>query len=242
MEIFSQSGLEILFRWTHFLAGITWIGLLYYFNFVQAPFVAQAAVEVKGAVTRQLAPRALAWFRYGALVTFLAGFALILSHIDDIGWANWDERLFSGNGLAITTGMFLGTIMLLNVWGVIWRNQKIIIASAEATAAGGEADPRAADAARRGLLASRTNVVLSIPMLFFMGTSAHFGLFAEADVSKRVLFVVLTAAVSLLVEMNALIGLTGETKKPLEKIGSTIFSGFVLWAIIYAFAEIFVGA
>jgi uncharacterized membrane protein len=129
--------------------------------------------------------------------------------------------------------MTLGLIMLANVWGVIWPNQQIVIASAEATATGGQADPRATGAARRGLLASRTNVVFSIPLLFFMATSAHLQLARAATTGQKTLYMIIAAVVVALVEINALTGTTGPTKQPLEKIQTTILSGFVLWLVLY---------
>lgn len=240
MEIFTEEGAALLARWTHFLAGITWIGLLYYFNFVQAPSFAAFEAGARTEAIRKLVPRALAWFRYSALLTWLAGVGVILVFIDESGWAQWDEVLTRPfpQGLSILSGMSLGTLMFLNVWGVIWPNQKIVIASAEATATGGTADPGAADAGRRALLASRTNVVLSIPMLFFMATSSHLPLFSEATNRERALYGIIALAVVLLVEGNALFGKTGVLKKPLEKVGSSILSGFVLFGALYTILQV----
>ena len=220
-------GIDALVRFIHILAGITWIGLLYYFNFVQAPFVAESEDAVKGAVTRGLAPRALAWFRYAALVTFLAGTTLILIRLDLAG----TEVLFgTPYGFAVLTAGTLGTLMFLNVWGVIWPNQKVVIASARAVAGGGSADPRVPTATRRALLASRTNVVLSIPMLLFMVIAAHA---VSAGTGENAMYWLFFGALLVLVEGNALVGLTGPTKLPLEKIGPVIISGVVLAVIVY---------
>jgi uncharacterized membrane protein len=235
MEIFTLEGFKLLLRWLHILAGITWIGLLYYFNFVQAPAFAELEPDVRTTMVRKLVPRALAWFRYSALVTFLAGLTIIIIRLADEG-----TTLFglSSSGpsywLSILTGMTLGTIMFLNVWGVIWPNQKIVIASAEAVAGGGQADPRAADAARRALLASRTNVVFSVPMVFFMATAAHLTLFgADASSGGKWAYAIIAAVVIGAVEANALSGLTGSTKAPLEKIGSTILWSIILFVVLY---------
>jgi len=235
MEIFtSLEGAELLARWAHFLAGITWIGLLYYFNFVQGPFFNSTTPEVRTAATRGLVPRALWWFRNAATFTVVAGIGLIIVHIAEENW-NWTNVLTRPfpQGLPLLTGMTLGLIMLANVWGVIWPNQQIVIASAEATATGGQADPRATGAARRGLLASRTNVVFSIPLLFFMATSAHLQLARAATTGQKTLYIIIAAVVVALVEINALTGTTGRTKQPLEKIQTTILSGFVLWLVLY---------
>jgi uncharacterized membrane protein len=230
MEIFTLEGFNLLLRWLHILAGITWIGLLYYFNFVQAPFFAETEADVRTAAVRGLVPRALAWFRYAALVTFLAGLAIIIIRLADEG----SGLLGTSYWLSILTGMTLGTIMFLNVWGVIWPNQKVVIASAEAVAGGGQADPGAADAGRRAMLASRTNVVFSIPMVFFMATSAHLALFgAGASSGGKWAYAIVAAVVIGAVEANALSGLTGSTKAPLEKIGSTILWGIILFVVLY---------
>jgi uncharacterized membrane protein len=230
MEIFTLEGFKLLLRWLHILAGITWIGLLYYFNFVQAPAFAEFEPDVRTTAVRKLVPRALAWFRYAALITFLAGLVIIIIRLADEG----SVLLGTSYWLSILTGMTLGTIMFVNVWGVIWPNQKIVIASAEVVAGGGQADPRAADAARRALLASRTNVVFSIPMVFFMATSAHLALFgADASSGGKWVYSIIAAVVIGAVEANALSGLTGSTKAPLEKIGSTILWGVILFVVIY---------
>ncbi len=154
------SNVELFFRWGHFLAGITWIGLLYYFNFVQVPFLKAVSAEGKAEAFKHLVPRALAWFRYGALATWLFGAALLGSHFGD-------AFMLKGPYAVIGIGAWLGTIMLLNVWGIIWPNQKRVLGLIPATA---EEKPKAA---RRAFLASRTNTMLSIPMLFFMAASKH---------------------------------------------------------------------
>ena len=151
---------ELFFRWGHFLAGITWIGLLYYFNFVQVPFLKTVSAEGKAEAFKHLVPRALAWFRYSALATWLFGAALLGPHLGD-------AFMLQGPYAVIGMGAWLGTIMLLNVWGIIWPNQKRVLGLIPATA---EEKPKAA---RRAFLASRTNTMLSIPMLFFMAASTH---------------------------------------------------------------------
>jgi uncharacterized membrane protein len=230
MDLFTtQAGYtEVLLRWIHIAAGITWIGLLYYFNFVQAPFLNAVDANVKGVATRTLVPRALLWFRYAALVTFLAGLMIIVIYLAD-GFS-----LATSRGAVILSGMILGTLMFLNVWGVIWPAQKVVIASAEAVAGGGQADPSAVDRGRRGLLASRTNVLFSIPMLFFMISSPHGAfLFGDATTADKVIYWVVFSALTLVLEANALTGLTGPSKQYLEKPGSTVVAGVVLWAVLY---------
>ncbi len=241
MEIFSYpGGIDLLVRWLHIIAGITWIGLLYYFNFVQGPFFNETEPEVKATATRQLVPRALWWFRYAALVTFLAGLTLLIIRLEAQGA---DYVFGSSYGFLVLTGGILGTVMFLNVWGVIWRKQKIVIASAEAAATGGSADPRAADSTRRAFLASRTNVLFSVPMLFFMAASGHGqGLLAAASGGEKLIYWLVFAVLLVLIEANALVGLTGGSKKPLETPRSVIWSGVVLVVLLYGLLVVLAGA
>ena len=156
----------MLARWLHFLAGVMWIGLLYYFNFVQVPALKAAAADnTAGGITKHVAPRALLYFRWAAVVTWLAGAALL---------GNQFVAAFTlQKGMAgIGIGAWLGTIMLFNVWTLIWPNQQKILGMKPAT------DEEKAKARRTAFLASRTNVALSIPMLFFMaGGWSHRGTF-----------------------------------------------------------------
>lgn len=154
--------MESLLAWGHYLAGITWIGILYYFNFIQVPFLKVVTPETKAEAFKHLVPNALWWFRYGALFTWLFGAALLMKQ-DRMGSA----FLLQGPDAVIGMGAWLGTIMLLNVWGIIWPNQKKVLGLKEAT------PEEKAKAGRMALLASRTNTMLSIPMLFFMANSGH---------------------------------------------------------------------
>jgi len=148
--------LPAIFRWIHFMAGVMWIGLLYYFNFVQVAALKDAMADGTNAgITKHVAPRALFFFRWAALVTWLAGAALLGARFVPA------FTLQSGNAL-IGIGAWLGTIMLLNVWGLIWPNQKKILGMKPAS------DEEKVTARRVAFLASRTNTMLSIPMLFFM--------------------------------------------------------------------------
>ncbi len=225
MALFSEAGVQFLLRWVHFLSGITWIGLLYYFNFVQGPFFAEADASTKSVATQKLVPRALWWFRWAALVTFLSGVTIMA--LRRVGWSDpW--------GLTIMTGGAFGTVMFLNVWLVIWPNQKIVIASAVAAAKGGQANPQATAAGRRAFLASRTNVVFSFPMLFFMGAASHFTLPAAGN---RGLWGLLLLAILALLEINALVGSTGPAKKPIETVRGVIVTGAVTAIVVYLIAQ-----
>ncbi|RTZ60488.1 MAG: hypothetical protein DSZ33_02715 [Gammaproteobacteria bacterium] len=155
----------ILDRWLHILSGITWIGLLYYFNFVQVPGLGKAKADGTAAgITTHIAPRALLWFRYAALATWLTGVAYLI-RAPHLGFA--DAFLLQGASAVIGIGAWLGTVMLFNVWVLIWPNQKKVLGMKPAS------DDEKAKAARVALLASRTNTMLSIPMVFFMVAGAH---------------------------------------------------------------------
>jgi uncharacterized membrane protein len=162
-----------LARWLHIVAGITWIGLLYYFNLVQIPALAEAAADKGGpggaGIGKYVAPRALLWFRYAALATWFTG-----------AWYLWRSGNFVGAftlglgsdpvnyyQLIIGLGAWLGTIMLFNVWVLIWPNQRKVLGLVAAS------DEEKARARRTALLASRTNFVLSLPMLLCMGAANH---------------------------------------------------------------------
>jgi len=150
-------------RWGHFLAGITWIGLLYYLNFCHVPVFASLSADTKGELTKDgsIVRRVLWWFRWGAMFTFIFGL-LLLAGLVKIDSVSTD----------IMIGATFGTIMWFNVWFIIWPAQKKIIGIVE----GASADEKAA-LGKRALIASRTNTILSIPMLFFMASSAHFRIF-----------------------------------------------------------------
>jgi uncharacterized membrane protein len=154
-------------RWLHIMAGVMWVGLLYYFNFVQAAAMKDAQADGTAAgITRHVAPRALLFFRWAAVVTWLAGMYILGDKADEAFL--FTERAY----IPIGVGAWLGTIMFVNVWAIIWPNQKKILGIAPAS------DDEKARARRVAFLASRLNVVLSMPMLFFMSASG--GLFRVA--------------------------------------------------------------
>ena len=216
-------------RWVHFLAGVTWIGILYYFNFVQTPFFAETDPAVRTGAIQKLLPRALWWFRWGAMITFLAG---ILIYIMRLGEMGTDVFYASPYGVTITVGGLMGIIMLLNVWLVIWPNQQIVMASTNQVASGGQALPTAAVSGRRAGLASRTNTVFSIPMLFFMGAASHYGSMVHQS-DSRVFYWLLVIVILAAVEVNALVGTQGPTKKPLDSVSGALWTGFLLTGILF---------
>jgi len=216
-------------RWIHFLAGITWIGILYYFNFVQTPFFAETEAPVRTGAIQKLVARALWWFRWGAMFTFLAGILMYLMRMGQMGGGGF---FLSQYGVATTLGGLMGTIMFLNVWLVIWPNQQVVIASTNQVAQGGQALPTAAAVGRRAALASRTNTVFSIPMLFFMGAASHYpGLVGPS--AYHAVFWIIALIITGAVEYNALVGTQGPTKKPLDSVSGALWSGFILTAVFY---------
>jgi uncharacterized membrane protein len=165
-----QFNVQSFIMWIHVGAGVTWIGLLYYFNFVQVPALAAAAKDQGGpggaGISKYVAPRALLWFRWGAVVTWVSGAAYL-------GHAELFVSAFTlrPGAILIGVGAWLGTIMLFNVWVLIWPNQKKVLGLVEATA------DQIAKARRVAFLASRTNTMLSIPMLMSMVGFGHGGFF-----------------------------------------------------------------
>ena len=167
--------------WVHVAAGVAWIGLLYYFNFIQAPSIAEANADEGGpgpaAITKYVAPRALLWFRWAALLTWLSGATILYANGGMDGIRSAFELGLVGTpvnpeyNMIIGIGAWMGTIMLFNVWILIWPNQKKVLGIVEATA------EEKAKGARIAFLASRTNTMLSIPMLMCMVGAGHMGFF-----------------------------------------------------------------
>ena len=196
--------IEFIMRWAHVLFGITWIGLLYYFNFVQGEYFKEAEADAKADAVKKLAPRALWWFRWGAMFTFITG----LSLLHQVG--------ASTNVLGmplIWMGALAGTFMFLNVWLIIWPNQKIVIGMVEGDGA--------AAAAKAGL-ASRTNTLLSGPMLMGMLGSKHLYI----DGSDLGFYVAIAIIVAL--EVNAIVGKMG----PMASVKGVIHSSIALTAVL----------
>ena len=160
-----QGWWAFVFRWLHVMVGVMWIGLLWYFNFVQIPSMPKISDEHKPAISKVIAPEALFWFRYSALLTVLTGLA--------VAWLNGyghDALLLRNGYLAIGLGMWLAIIMAINVWFIIWPNQKRALGIVNA-----DADVKA-KSAKLAMLTSRTNTLLSIPMLYLMVAQQNAGL------------------------------------------------------------------
>ena len=204
--------IDYLTRFGHVLFGITWIGLLYYFNFVQTEYFKEAEASARVDAFSKLAPRALWWFRWAALATFLSGVILL-------GYRH------SGLTADITVGALMGTLMFLNVWLIIWPNQKIIVESNQGVQAGNEPNPAAATAAPKAALASRTNTLFSLPMLYFMGSSAHY---ASGSLMTNTTAVWACVAIVAALEGNAIFGKQG----PLTTIPGVIHCCLALTVVL----------
>lgn len=227
MEILSPNGIEVLLRWMHVLAGITWIGVLYYLNFIQTPFFGtELGGTAKSAMTRGLVPNALWWFRWGAMFTFLSGWTIVLFR-----WRHLGIPLDDGYMTKILSGGIMGSIMWFNVWFLIWPAQQVVIANAMQVAGGGQPIPEAAARAARASMVSRTNVCFSIPMLFFMVAAANLPGFlsGQNDTTYWIVALLIFAAV----EANALIGPGAATQKPLTTVSGVIHMGLALWLVLF---------
>ena len=200
--------LDVLFRYAHIVFGVTWIGLLYYFNFVQTEYIKEAEDAGKADVMAKLAPRALWWFRWAAMFTFLTGLVLLW-------WVSSQQRY----NLGISLGALMGTLMMLNVWLIIWPNQKIVIGLAEGDKAA--AGPKAG-------LASRTNTLFSLPMLYFMVASIH-GLAASGGTEMSMPALIIGLVIIVVIEANAI---WGKMLDFIQSVRAVIISSIVLAVIM----------
>ena len=234
--VFGKEGIHWLVRWWHVVFGVAWIGLLYYFNFVQVPsFPTMEAAHRNGAIDK-LVPRALWYFRWAAAATAITG--IVMLGITPSAYSN------SGSGAAIYMGALIGLIMLANVWLVIWPNQQVVIANARGLLEGKPAVANAAEVGRRALLASRTNSIFSIPMLMFMTGSQNVFFLANPLGGKQIVMWIVVLIVVVALELSALGfigGLDGPLTKPLAAhkniahIGVPVAIVFLLvWAVLAA--------
>jgi|EndMetStandDraft_7_1072992.scaffolds.fasta_scaffold25421_4 uncharacterized membrane protein len=240
MEILSNfadpgGGGEMLGRYVHYLAGVTWIGMLYYFNFVQTPAFAEVSDATRSEAMRTITWRALWWFRFGALLTFLSGIWIL--GVQKLLGSEFDNFWKTPQGVSIAIGALFAITMFLNVWLVIWPAQQVIIGSARKVAEGGEADPEAAARAKPAARASRANTLMSIPMLFFMGFTSHYsGAYFSDSTGPYVITLLLFLAILAVIELSAL-GKIGGYDSPLckrvfDRHKDTIVAGFVVWAVL----------
>lgn len=237
ISAFSDHG-AFLFRYFHIIGGVLWIGVLWYINFIQGPYVNSIEAAMQTAAKQKLFPKVMWYFRYGALLTFITGVVLIgLKGFDPkialpVGsepWNAWFAKIYPG--------FMFATIMFLNVWFVIWpRNKKII------AAANGEKIDGVPAMARRGFLASRTNTLLSVPMLFFMAAAQNLTL-NGVSAAKLQLWIIVVTVVLLLIEANALLISNDPAKKPatfkpFESVKGVIHMGLLLTILLYVGVEV----
>jgi uncharacterized membrane protein len=231
VALFTKEGLIMILRWIHFFAGVAWIGHLYYFNFVQGAFFGEIDAPTKNQAFSKLVPRALWWFRYGALFTFLSGLGMVAIVGKDLAGDFFQVPY----GIFIYTGALMGILMFLNVWLIIWPIQRGLIANANAVIGGGTADAAAAAKAPKAALASRTNVLFSIPLLFFMGAARHLDLHIPEGFNPMGVLAVVTVVI-LALEANAIWGKMG----PMTTVKGVIHCGLGLLVALYTLIEVIV--
>jgi uncharacterized membrane protein len=245
-----DEGLEFLFRYAHYLSGVTWIGILYYFNFVQTPAYAELTAPARTEAFEHNTRRALWWFRFGAMATVGTGIIIIGLNSGDGGGEYSFDNVW---GTSIFTGGLIGIVMFLNVWLVIWPNQQVVLANARNVLAGGEANPAVPTHARAGAMASRTNTFFSFPMLWFMAFTSHFSSrfgegVGEIDGGKSAIYWILVLAFIAVVELIGLgiIGgraVGGPLHFHIEQHKNTIIAGLVATLVIHVVLwEIIIGS
>lgn len=224
LALLSLDGFMMIVRWLHVFFGIVWIGHLYYINFVQGAFVNELDAGGKVIAQTKLFPKVLWWFRWGAFWTAALG----LLYLGILGHTQGASYFHSSYGVSILSGALMGLFMAYNVWFIIWPHQKVIMASAEQVAKGGQPIAGVADRGAKATLASRHNVLFSIPMLFFMLSSRHlpFEVGYEASLTPYWIFLIIVAGG---LEFNAMKGKLG----PMKTVRGVITSGFVLTAVMY---------
>jgi uncharacterized membrane protein len=248
MEIFTRDGLWGAFRMAHVIVAIMWMGLLWFFNFVQVPSFAEMEVAARNNALDKLTWRALWWFRWAAMATVVFGL-LIIAVEGGSNYAYNGDFWRSTAGVTLLIGILFGFIMLYNVWMVIWPAQQIVIANARNVQAGGEADPNAPAAGRAGAMASRQNTIFSLPLLVFMVGASHFYSFAHfhnfpsnPKVGLWLLYLLIGVAVAAVLEANALGKVSGRGSGGLNVIYEThknaLYTGLGLIVGFYVLAEI----
>ena len=233
LELFERAGFAGALRWLHVLFGITWIGLLYYFNFIQVPAFAELERRCSQRGHHQAGDAGAVVVPLGGLGTAI--FGILIAGATEDYFKDFFKR---SNGVSIFLGMIIALTMLYNVWMVIWPNQKIVIANAANVLAGGQPDPNAAAAGRRAFLASRQNTLFSISMLWFMVGTAHFytGESFSFDLGAGKVFGSSSSPSSSggcsRPTPSGFIGGTGpgRRKQIYETVRNVIISSFVLWS------------
>jgi uncharacterized membrane protein len=250
MEIFHTNGWFGIFRISHVIVAVMWIGLLWFFNFVQTPAYAEMEPAARNSAFDKITWRALWWFRWASAAT--VAFGLLLLAIgsgakDTIGLYRKDYWIHSASGPTLLIGIVMGILMFLNVWLVIWPQNQVVIGNSRTLLAGGEANPNAAASARAGAMASRQNTIFSIPVLFFMVAASHFWsspAINRLNISsgKAVVYIIIGLVVVAVLELNALGYISGRGNTGLNWIYEThknaMYTGFGIIVVMYVLAEI----
>ena len=250
MEIFHTNGWYGLFRIGHVIVAVMWMGLLWFFNFVQTPAYAEMDPAARNSAFDKLTWRALWWFRWASAAT--VAFGLLLLAIGSgakttIGLYRGSYWLHTAAGPTLLLGIVMGILMFLNVWLVIWPKQQVVIGNARTLLGGGEADPNAAPSARAGAMASRQNTIFSLPVLFFMVAASHFWTspaINRTDISagKSVIFIIIGLIIIGVLELNSLGMISGRGNTGLNVIYEThknaMYTGFGIIVVLYVIAEI----
>jgi uncharacterized membrane protein len=242
MWLFDQNGFDNALRISHVIVAVMWMGLLWFFNFVQVPAYAEMDAAARNNALDKLTWRALWWFRWAAAATIVFGLLIIAVWPDVYDGTYWKSTA----GVTLLLGIIMGVVMAANVWMVIWPNQQVVIANARNVQAGGEANPDAPAAGRRAAMASRQNMIFSLPLLVFMVGASHFYNAFHWDQTpggaKWGLYFLVGIAIIVVLELNALGKISGTGSGGLNVIYEThknaMYTGFVLIAFYYVFAEI----
>jgi uncharacterized membrane protein len=242
MWLFDSEGISNAFRVSHVIVGVMWIGLLWFFNFVQVPSFAEMDAAARNNALDKLTWRALWWFRWAAMATLVFGLLIVAvwpDHYEVDGF--WDTSA----GVTLLLGIIMGFVMAANVWMVIWPNQQIVIANARNVQAGGEANPDAPAAGRRGAMASRQNTIFSLPLLVFMLGTSHVYNYSHFDLEPGGmwwLYFLVGILIIAVLELNALGKISGAGSSGLNVIYEThknaMYAGFALIVFFYLFAEL----
>jgi uncharacterized membrane protein len=251
MEIFHRIGITGAFRMAHVIVAIMWMGLLWFFNFVQTPAYAEMDAATRNNALDKLTWRALWWFRWAAAATVAFGLLILgAGGFKSTDQYSKDFWIHTAAGPTLLIGILFGIVMFLNVWLIIWPKQQIVIGNARNLIAGGEANPDAAAAGRAGAMASRQNTIFSLPLLVFMVGASHFynfgPNFGRADISsgKALVYVLIGVIVLVVMELNALGKISGRGSGGLNVMYEThknaMYTGFALIVLFYLLAEILI--
>jgi uncharacterized membrane protein len=249
MEIFSRVGAQGAFTIAHVTVAMMWMGLLWFFNFVQTPAFAEMEASSRNDALDKLTWRTLWWFRWSAAATVV--FGLLIIGIAPKGTFGKEFWVHSAQGPTLAIGILFGLTMFLNVWLVIWPAQQIVIANARTLKGGGEANPNAAAAGRAGAMASRMNTIFSLPLLVFMVGASHFynvgpGFGDRLSTSKCIIYLIIGIVVLAVLELNALGKISGRGNTGLNVMFEThknaMYTGFAMIVVFYILAEIILQA